>query len=287
MIFRSNLTGTFISRIFSLRQAMVNGRRSVLVRGSLLLNILFAFYVLVHLSSPPLHTSLSIHSPLENLTQQGDGGEYSPDSDLSDPSLSWASLQERAYPDLHSCSTPDLLPRATLHGDHWVLFNYMSASDQPACNASVTYTTHADYTFLHNLSPLVERWRGPISVAVFAPGDDFNATLLTVAFLRACRPLVSQYTSFHFFFPVDHLPSSIPKMEDVMAQAPSCSLPPPSTSHPTYKSANNLTYPVNVARNVARLAAATYFILASDIELYPSLNFIIEVPCYDGFKGHL
>lgn len=218
---------------------------------------------------------MHIHSNHENLSQSDGAGEYNPDpADLGEPPLSWASLQERAYPDLHACNTPDLSPRATLHGTHWVLFNYMAATEQPACNASVTYTTHADYTYLHNLSPLVDRWRGPISVAVFAPGDDFNATLSTVAFLRACRPLVAQYTSFHLFFPIDYLPSFIPKIEDVMAQAPSCSLPPPSTTSPTYKSIHNLTYPVNVARNVARLAAATYFVLASDVELYPSLNFI-------------
>lgn len=33
-------------------------------------------------------------------------------------------------------------------------------------------------------------------------------------------------------------------------------------------------YPVNVARNIARDAALTHFILASDIELYPSPNLI-------------
>ncbi|XP_018014172.2 beta-1,4-glucuronyltransferase 1 [Hyalella azteca] len=250
---------------------MVGTRRSALVRGSVFLNIVFALYVLLHLSPPRGNSVSPPHGPHDNLTQQGEAGEYSPDSDLDGP-LQWASVQERAHPDLHLCSTPQLLPRASFHGNHWVLFNHLTAIEQPACNASVTYTTHADYTYLHNLSPLVERWRGPISVAVFAPGEDFNATLNTIAFLRACRPLVAQFTTFHIFFPVDHLPSSIPKIEDVLV--PSCSLPPPSTNGPTYKSSHNLTYPVNVARNVARIAAATYFVLASDVELYPSLNFI-------------
>jgi beta-1,4-glucuronyltransferase 1 len=39
-----------------------------------------------------------------------------------------------------------------------------------------------------------------------------------------------------------------------------------------YTKSKNLTYPVNVGRNVARDAALTHFILASDIELYPSPN---------------
>ena len=36
----------------------------------------------------------------------------------------------------------------------------------------------------------------------------------------------------------------------------------------------NLTYPVNLLRNVARMNAPTHYILASDAELYPSPNLI-------------
>jgi hypothetical protein len=41
-----------------------------------------------------------------------------------------------------------------------------------------------------------------------------------------------------------------------------------------FRKSHNLTYPVNVARNVAREMSTTYFVLASDIELYPSPNLI-------------
>ena len=49
----------------------------------------------------------------------------------------------------------------------------------------------------------------------------------------------------------------------------------PGSNHPTkpfvsYRSMNNLTYPVNVARNIARLSATSHFVFPSDIELYPS-----------------
>lgn len=40
-----------------------------------------------------------------------------------------------------------------------------------------------------------------------------------------------------------------------------------------YKTRKKLLYPINVARNVAKLAAQTYFIFPSDIELYPTRNF--------------
>lgn len=42
----------------------------------------------------------------------------------------------------------------------------------------------------------------------------------------------------------------------------------------TFKATHNLTYPVNVGRNLARDTSLTHFVLASDIELFPCLNFI-------------
>ena len=49
----------------------------------------------------------------------------------------------------------------------------------------------------------------------------------------------------------------------------------PGSKYPTkpfvsYRSLNNLTYPVNVGRNIARQSATSHFVFASDIELYPS-----------------
>ncbi len=38
----------------------------------------------------------------------------------------------------------------------------------------------------------------------------------------------------------------------------------------SYKTENKLDYPVNVARNIARETANTYFVFPSDIELYPN-----------------
>jgi hypothetical protein len=42
------------------------------------------------------------------------------------------------------------------------------------------------------------------------------------------------------------------------------------SSSQLYKAQKKLLYPVNVGRNIARDAALTHFILASDIELYPN-----------------
>lgn len=41
-----------------------------------------------------------------------------------------------------------------------------------------------------------------------------------------------------------------------------------------YVSRNEIVYPINVGRNIARSMAETHFVLVSDIELYPSLDLI-------------
>lgn len=42
----------------------------------------------------------------------------------------------------------------------------------------------------------------------------------------------------------------------------------------TYRSENNISYPINVARNVAREMAQTHFILTADADFYPTKFFI-------------
>ena len=68
---------------------------------------------------------------------------------------------------------------------YWVLYNYIRAARQFNCAETITYTTHGQFTFLDNLEPLLERWRGPISVAVYAPGSDLQDTIDTILYFRS------------------------------------------------------------------------------------------------------
>ena len=140
------------------------------------------------------------------------------------------------------------------------------------CWESITYTTHADYTFLDNLEPLLERWKGPISLAMHAPGTDYDTTVKTIRYLRECSTQpVSEYVTFHIYFPSKHMPKAIHREEaSLLGGKVDCSQPPPWVNSTSYKAQKKLLYPVNVGRNVARESALTYYVLASDIELYPS-----------------
>ena len=68
---------------------------------------------------------------------------------------------------------------------YWVLYNYVRAARQFNCEESITYTTHGQFTFLDNLEPLLERWQGPISVAVYAPGTGLEATIDVILYFRS------------------------------------------------------------------------------------------------------
>lgn len=124
------------------------------------------------------------------------------------------------------------------------------------------------------------RWEAPLSVALYAPGDDFDVTLRLILFLRNCHLqgyLVQQYATFHIFFDAKFIPKNIPR--DFFAEEKSFFCPDvePDWNFPrnrTFKMQKSLPYPVNIGRNLARDAALTHFVLASDIELYPSRNLI-------------
>ncbi|XP_074601557.1 beta-1,4-glucuronyltransferase 1-like [Brevipalpus obovatus] len=146
---------------------------------------------------------------------------------------------------------------------------------------SVTLSTQGTYEFLYHVENLCKRWDGPLSVAVYAPGEDFLASLHLIGFMgMCCDRCVRQNVSWHMIYDMRHGP----KPEEIKFPAKlinyseyDCSTPLEqmiSSYENTYRSGNKLPYPINVARNVARLSVKTKYLLASDIELYPSLNIV-------------
>ncbi|KAJ8972560.1 hypothetical protein NQ317_010824 [Molorchus minor] len=180
--------------------------------------------------------------------------------------------------ELTQCLDKPMVPKTQQRGDYWVLYNYITAEKRFRCQESITYTTHADYSFMDNLVPLLERWRGPISIAMHAPGTDFANTLESIAYLRDCTgSLVKEYVTFHVYFSTKHVPKEVPKHNSIFTEPYNCSVTPPFlnvSAENMYKAQKKLLYPVNVGRNVAREMAQTHYILPSDIELYPSPNLI-------------
>lgn len=66
-------------------------------------------------------------------------------------------VQVRPLREMLGCQDKSNRRRTAQRGDYWVLYNYVPARRWFRCDESITYTTHADFTFLDNLEPLLER----------------------------------------------------------------------------------------------------------------------------------
>ncbi|XP_045111113.1 beta-1,4-glucuronyltransferase 1-like isoform X2 [Portunus trituberculatus] len=223
------------------------------------------------------------HLPKQPEAVNGDGNIKSAVTEygalqIDPPDLPPESLEHKMFPDLKECTTRPLRPFFKQRGDYWVLENYLPATMAFRCDESITFSTHGDYTFLDNLGPVASRWQGPVSVAVYASGDDFEASIKTILYLRDCwSEDIKKYVTFHFFFHSHHMPNKIPSTEELLKRNIQCEQVTPRWFNvTTYRQHKNLMYPVNLARNIARQAVQTYFVVSSDMELYPSINFIPE-----------
>ena len=79
------------------------------------------------------------------------------DNEVPDPPLN--SLERKMYPNYRDCITRPQKPFYSQRGDYWILENYIPAVMSFRCDESITYTTHAEYSFLDNLDPLTSRWQ--------------------------------------------------------------------------------------------------------------------------------
>lgn len=128
--------------------------------------------------------------------------------EYTDSSIAAATLKK--IKDLTDCIDRPLDTYYQQRGDFWVLYNYVRAERRYHCHESITYTTQSDFTFLDNLEILVDRWQGPISVALYAPGSDYQASLDSIGYLRNCaNPLIKKYVTFHLFFDAKHIPKQV------------------------------------------------------------------------------
>lgn len=117
-----------------------------------------------------------------------------------------------AIKNIISCYDESLETSIYYHGEYLVFKNFVKAEKQHKCHESITLSAPADYRFLDNIVPLIKRWEGPISVALYAPGYDFFSSLQSIAFLRKCvsaSEQIKKYVTFHLFFEHIHIPHKV------------------------------------------------------------------------------
>lgn len=81
--------------------------------------------------------------------------------------------------------------------------------------------TQGTYEFLQHVPELCQRWEGPLSVSVYAPGTDLPVAVRKIIFLRSCGPpCVRLNVTWHLIFetalgpPVLETPHTMAEMED-------------------------------------------------------------------------
>nr|XP_033810318.1 beta-1,4-glucuronyltransferase 1 [Geotrypetes seraphini] len=137
--------------------------------------------------------------------------------------------------------------------------------------------THATLNNLHYLRGLVARWRGPLSLALFAssPEEARLATMAAYTLATLCTA-VRELVSFHLVCHSGDL-ASFPELEDrgEFARLKSCveafrKVANASVKQRNYALGTNISYPNNLLRNVARVAAMAHYVLVIDVDILPS-----------------
>ncbi|XP_006002511.1 beta-1,4-glucuronyltransferase 1 [Latimeria chalumnae] len=152
-------------------------------------------------------------------------------------------------------------------------------ASQPDGNSHRSFglATHTSVNNLHHLRELVERWPHQISVALFATANDVQfATVLIYALSSIC-PQVREYVTFHLvchsgvfanFSPdLDHKGefATLQDCDDAFQKLVSFKV-----TYQNYAIGNNISYPNNLLRNVARSGLTTKYVLVIDVDTLPS-----------------
>lgn len=136
--------------------------------------------------------------------------QKNPRPTFDQPQTSTSTATRRKVKQITGCLDNETKRTETGQGEFNAIYNFAMASRRFGCAESITYTTHSDYGFLDNVIPVVEKWRGPVSVAVHAPGYDFDGAVDSIAYLRECTsPMVKELVTFHVYFGVEHVPENV------------------------------------------------------------------------------
>jgi len=173
----------------------------------------------------PVHVSTEMDTESSATSEAVNNSASAPDSTES-PRSSQLKLP---------CQDRDTSFTYSQRGSFWVLNNYIQAERSYHCNESVTYTTHGDVTFLDNLVPLAQRWDGPLSMAVYAPGSDYEMAIRSIAYLRQCTAVdIRQKVTFHLVLDERHFPANLRKLHPAQGRAqPAPAAVPPTSSSPS------------------------------------------------------
>ncbi|XP_065051224.1 beta-1,4-glucuronyltransferase 1-like [Rhopilema esculentum] len=148
---------------------------------------------------------------------------------------------------------------------------------QESSSIDVTIISQTSVQNLFNLQHLVKYWDGPVSVSVFAPGEEISTAIEAIYSLRQCNYAIKRNLDFSLVLALSHPPRHndlavyLQKVANHPYVCPVRILSKDSRELINYGNLN-VPYPVNLLRNVAIANSVTSHILVIDIDMVPSAN---------------
>ena len=135
----------------------------------------------------------------------------------------------------------------------------------------LTLVTQCSVNHLHHLINLSQRWQGPISVAVFTPGNHLNIAIETLIKLHQCIASFRQNVSVHLVYPLTSQPQELNHRNSNDFQ---CSdnelLKLKSDLSLENYDLKGYKYPNNLLRNLASKNSRTEYIFVIDVDMLPN-----------------
>ncbi|KAM8882171.1 beta-1,4-glucuronyltransferase 1 [Synchiropus picturatus] len=154
--------------------------------------------------------------------------------------------------------------------------NNLKPGSEPGSNI-LALATHTTINNLHYLESLLERWQNPLSVAIFAHGQDVKfATALVYALSFFC-PHIQALVDFHLVCLSGETASFPEQDREHFAGLEDCAsvfsrLETHRDKDQNYAISGNISYPNNLLRNVARAGTESTYVLVIDMDMMPSAD---------------
>ncbi|KAL7737488.1 hypothetical protein ACLKA6_007622 [Drosophila palustris] len=160
-------------------------------------------------------------------------------------------------------------------GDH-----YAESSE----STLICLATQSSVERLYSLPQVADNWRGPLSVALFAAGnEEYTVLRYFVTYMRLCFPNIMANATFHILVPreFDNLPRVLTESNNIKNKY-NCQYPERTLkallklrSVKTLEWRQKNTYPQNHMRNVARKGCQTKYVFLTDVDIIPSINSVV------------
>ncbi|XP_030854718.1 beta-1,4-glucuronyltransferase 1 [Strongylocentrotus purpuratus] len=178
------------------------------------------------------------------------------------------------------------LPPAKLntYGSYQIFYDFAKARSRlkSVKRRDITLITHCSMNNLHHVPDLVDRWKGPISLAVFGSLSDVKTIVSYIMSLKECILGVRRNVTFHLVHPVNSVSEeaeifgSVNNKRSIRVPLIHCSklmeAIKASYSSVSNYAADGILYPNNLLRNVGRANILTEFHFVLDIDMLPSVG---------------